>query len=928
MKLDLVRFERSLPYASELYGVYQPILGWRSRRTEARVDRGARAARSRYLERLVPAFRAIYDLNPGVDPRESNFAVHPGVPSATARSALNISMTSIIGRRVEAQLKERGAADDPAAWAEFTKADVLDRLLSDIHDDVMQEYQTRMGQAVRTDGRDVLTSILERESRVAGVLNYLNAAGSPEATMNLLHSQWDLPPAAHASWFFEQVDPAASDLAAAVISPIGLVHLFRQYFFEFDSFLGPSVQHVWLSPGGTVELIEVSTRKTTVDQTVEQNTQTTQTAETTTTNQDELSAAVRSENSTDTKLGVSATASVGYNAAFVTGSGSISGSFSLDQNQKQAREETHKNLRQQTEKLASEIRQSYKSTFRTITETTDVTSKRYLLQNTTDKLINYELRRKMRQVGVQVQDYGSQLCWQSFVDDPGGELGVSMLVHIAQPADLSNVKEPDKPPQPDAVLPAPGMSVTAHWPDDDDGNYVGFVVRGTPIKVVPPKPGYVYCGSQVTKVSGEDMYWRARPETPGDVNIDFSTGTATLGAPDVIQVDTGDGKTTETSVQTVWVGFQTAPGGYSWDNSWDATLQVTLFFRPSQASLRAINDDYTNRMAQYSDAKSRVLQQTLFKEAADRVRAAGNVKPRRFDDLREEERTVVFRCLIRQLLAVVGITNEDHRLRHMFSELVESLFDVDRMLYFVAPEWWMPRPLHHSEASPQSVGLAGQDQTNFDNQELVSWGGAKAARPDNYYVTDDSNPAPLGSSLGWLLQLDGDNLRNAFLNAPWVKAVIPIKVGRELRAISWMSSDAIEGSDGLDSLYAAASTDERDKIVAALKAHVWDEPGLTAYYSSLQAPDITILDALRYLILRILAQQEAAQTIVVDQTDPTVGYLPTDMVFEHGFDPLAGGFKAATTQPFSIFDQWIEVLPTDQVVPVEVEYDPITGMQV
>ena len=52
---------------------------------------------------------------------------------------------------------------------------------------------------------------------------------------------------------------------------------------------------------------------------------------------------------------------------------------------------------------------------------------------------------------------------------------------------------------------------------------------------------------------------------------------------------------------------------------------------------------------------------------------------------------------------------------------------------------------------------------------------------DSYFITEDSEPARLGSSLGWLLQLDGDNMRNAFLNAPWVKAVIPIRPGGRRR---------------------------------------------------------------------------------------------------------------------------------------------------
>jgi hypothetical protein len=48
-------------------------------------------------------------------------------------------------------------------------------------------------------------------------------------------------------------------------------------------------------------------------------------------------------------------------------------------------------------------------------------------------------------------------------------------------------------------------------------------------------------------------------------------------------------------------------------------------------------------------------------------------------------------------------------------------------------------------------------------------------------------------------------------------------------------------------------------------------------------------------------------------------------VFEKGFDPLEGGFRPA--EPYQVFDQWVEVLPTDQVVAVEVNYDPKTGQQ-
>src|SRR5262249_53928000 len=105
---------------------------------------------------------------------------------------------------------------------------------------------------------------------------------------------------------------------------------------------------------------------------------------------------------------------------------------------KEAREQNHKEMRQQSTKLASEIRTNFKSAFKTVTETTDTRSKRYVIQNPTEKLVNYELRRKMRQVGVQMQDVGTQLCWQGYVDDPGRELGVGQLVHLEAKSDLSH----------------------------------------------------------------------------------------------------------------------------------------------------------------------------------------------------------------------------------------------------------------------------------------------------------------------------------------------------------------------------------------------------------------------------------------------------------------------------------------------------------
>jgi len=215
------------------------------------------------------------------------------------------------------------------------------------------------------------------------------------------------------------------------------LHLFREYFFELGTFLRPPVGHVWISPGGSVELVEVNTRKITVEQTSEQSIQTTSKQELDSTDRDEISDAVKNENSSDTKLGASATASGGIGSVFQA---SGTASFNIDNSRKQAQEQTHRKMREQSAKLSSEVRTNFKTTFRTSSETTDTSSRCYVLENKTDKLVSYELSRNMRKVAIQVQDLGQRFCWQLYVDNPGDPLGTGEFVHATGQALDPNLK--------------------------------------------------------------------------------------------------------------------------------------------------------------------------------------------------------------------------------------------------------------------------------------------------------------------------------------------------------------------------------------------------------------------------------------------------------------------------------------------------------
>jgi hypothetical protein len=209
--------------------------------------------------------------------------------------------------------------------------------------------------------------------------------------------------------------------------------------------------------------------------------------------------------------------------------------------------------------------------------------------------------------------------------------------------------------------------------------------------------------------------------------------------------------------------------------------------------------------------------------------------------------------------------------------------------------------------------LQSTEDTQIAPIDTVTWGGTHENRVDNYYITEESSPAKLGSSLGWLLQLDGDNLRNAFLNAPWVKAVIPIRPGKERAAINWLKRVHVEGTDGLDDQY-LATPEELAQIPHTGQV-------------------VTISDAINHLCDVVAKKHEDSVQVgryPADEIndDNRVSATPIDKVYEHGFYPLQGGFRVMPgDEGFEVFDQWVEVLPTDQVVPVEVTYDPKTGRQ-
>jgi hypothetical protein len=955
---DLTDYKSVLPYASELFGIYQPLLGWKSKRAIERFHPGVIDSQLKIVDALLSK------MHPDTDVKITDFTnndiyfdilkFNMGTLNLPNRTNIPGPYRSFITDLIQKKIDKEGfAKDDINIWEKLVGEEAIKDFLLEVKDLLVHEHLSFINRSIPAGQRidfsladnqaqisEILLRRIEMESSMAGTLNELFKQGKFDILNKLFFPEEkiiDINLLEEMSRFLdpmENFDPK-TEIERVSLSPIGIVHLFRQYFFEFDTFVGPPVEHIWLSPGASLELIEIHTRKQIIEIMIESSTETISKSENSTTTQDDISDAIREENQNNSKFGMSASAggtvSGGVpNVYSATGHVEATTSYGLEDNQKTAKEHAEKHMSQQSQKLSSEIKKNFKTTFKTTTEIQDTSSKRYVLQNTTQELINYELRRKMRQVGVQVQDIGTSLCWQTYVDIPGHDLGLAKLVHIAEPPNLSGLPHPEH-----GVMPQPiSKDYTIKLPlkdwysdDRDTQTYVEH----------PPVPGGTLYndkgGSILTNFDGDYIHMNYEDNRVEEISGFELSQVVFEGCVDnkLVEPVFYEYKKSSFNIHLRRVNF----AGY------ELTLKLKLIYTPEKGTLEAADAKFKADMATYTIEKARLAQEAFVKAARDRIKVASNIKPRKFEELREEERTIIYRYLIGDLLKV-GVDMSNSQTRHIMAELINAMFDVDKMLYFTAPEWWMPRS--HSKTF-QDVGKTFvtppigriKEVETFTSQDVVSWGGAAENYRPNYFITEDSTPAKLGSSLGWLLQLDGDNIRNAFLNAPWVKAVIPIRPGKELAALNWLTKANVEGVNGIQAKYQEGSKKELDDIVLFLKNYPFDDldPRKARYqnFSNKINNDptnffVTIEDALISLSLQIKMKYEESNKVVTENVDGEIKrYLPANKVFEHGFDPLQGGFKAETTNQFALFDQWIEVLPTDQIVAVEVKYDPKTGRQ-
>jgi hypothetical protein len=73
--LDLSDYTTILPYTSEMFGIYQPLLGWKSKRIEERFKTGFENDKTSILEKLKDEFTGLVDIEYNADNHITNLHI-------------------------------------------------------------------------------------------------------------------------------------------------------------------------------------------------------------------------------------------------------------------------------------------------------------------------------------------------------------------------------------------------------------------------------------------------------------------------------------------------------------------------------------------------------------------------------------------------------------------------------------------------------------------------------------------------------------------------------------------------------------------------------------------------------------------------------------------------------------------------------------
>lgn len=530
------------------------------------------------------------------------------------------------------------------------------------------------------------------------------------------------------------------------LSPIGVAHFYRQLYFYVSEGVGPIEQAFTVAPSETLEIVTETVRRQSHEEIYEHGSETVSEVAIESRNTDEVSDKVASMVERDSSLGLSANTNFsasGSVGVFNFGGGASMGvNTNMSSSSQSSSELARRRLKEMTKRAAERITKTFSVRVRDTTDYTTTNLQRRVIKNETNGPVNYGLRRVFSRIRVKVQDLGPRLVWQLYVSNPGTGLARSRFVHFM---DSQPIAEPSEPP---AIRPKPTGGI-------DTGTTAVQIKLDTNTQMNDPMHWYVTLSIPV----------------PPDrkivaVSIESITDLENTGKDDYAPSATGGSKpgTLNGSIYTVDLGVY--PG-----NSESVSLSYQYRYDPSDSAMQQYQEEYDAAMTEFRKAEAAVREKALreqFERKKQLLTEKSRIRARASADLRKEERYEILNRMISHLFRPRG-NGSPGAPAPIEIEYFHRYFDLDALFFYVHPSWWVPR-------------YAG---------ELTGFG-----RPE-YEITAESELARMGHSLGWVIQLDGDDRRNEFINSPWLRVCLPMRPGRERDAVAWLA-EHVEGDIGYD----------------------------------------------------------------------------------------------------------------------------------
>lgn len=510
------------------------------------------------------------------------------------------------------------------------------------------------------------------------------------------------------------------------LSPIGIVHYYRQLYFNLDEGFGPIEQCFTVAPKETLEVIVTSTRKQIHEEVIEMGYEEVSEQAIEERNTDEVSDKV----STMMQRDMSASMSVNGSYSTPVWQVGASAQASVAVSSQRSRETATKRLKDVTKRASERITKSYSIKTTDYDELTDSTTSRRVISNENNAPVNYALRRIFRRVRVKVQDLGPRAVWQLYLRNPGSGLAMSRFVHFRE---SSPVTVPET---------LPGV------PQRPEG---GVETGSTSSCILVNNQGYYFVTLKI--VTTDD---RKITAVSIDSITDLESNSKDDPAPSAINSQQW-GTNWDENTHTFTTNIRIVIG-----DSLSVSVGYTYSWEPSQKVLDEWED---KRKAAVATVQEEQLTQQFEKNKA-LITEKSKIRPRPANELRREERYEVMNRMVNHLFGGGDDPSEPTPLE---IEYFNRFFDIESMFIYTHPSWWKPRfhPIGSSNGRPA------------------------------YEITSESEPAKFGASLGWKIQLDGDNRRNEFINSPWLRVCLPIKPDREEDAVRWLAKH-IEGDIGFD----------------------------------------------------------------------------------------------------------------------------------